>query len=72
MAIQVASEAEVIREASQVLLRHLSPAKAARFWAIWQGRHGDYLQWRDDEFAGETVDSLYEQIVAFQIDRTDD
>lgn len=27
---------------------------------------GDYLAWRDEEFAGETVDSLSEKIFAFQ------
>lgn len=27
---------------------------------------GDYLAWRDEEFAGETVDSLSEKILAFQ------
>lgn len=68
MTARVASEAEVIHEASQVLLRHLSPAKAARFWAIWRTGQGDYLQWRDDAFSGESVDSLYEQIEQYQTD----
>jgi hypothetical protein len=29
---------------------------------------GDYLQWRDEAFADESVDSLYKQVEAFQQD----
>lgn len=66
MTIQIATAAEVRREVAQLLLQHLTPAKLARFWADWQGGQGDYLDWRDEEFAAETVDSLYEQVLAFQ------
>jgi hypothetical protein len=45
---------------------HLTPAKLARFWAYWQIGQGDYLDWRDEEFAAETVDSLYEKVLTFQ------
>jgi hypothetical protein len=66
MTVQIAPEAEVLREAAQILLQHLSPAKVARFWASWQAGQGDYLQWRDETFANATVDDLYSQIVEFQ------
>ena len=66
MTVQVATEAEVLREAAQVLIQHLSPTKVARFWASWQAGRGNYLQWRDETFANITVDELYTQIVAFQ------
>ena len=36
MATKVASEQEVLQEAAEILLDHLSPAKVARFWATWQ------------------------------------
>ena len=36
MTIHVASERQVIQEAAQVLMAHMSPAKATRFWASWQ------------------------------------
>jgi hypothetical protein len=64
--ISVPSERQIINEAAQVLMQHLSPSKAARFWASWQVGEGDYLQIRKELFAKETVDSLYEQIEAFQ------
>jgi len=66
MSVQVVSEAEVLREATQVLLQHLSPSKVVRFWASWQRGEGDYLAWRDETFGHESVDSLYEEIIAFQ------
>ena len=28
--------------------------------------HGDYLTWRDKEFQGETVDTLFEKVAQFQ------
>jgi len=66
MSIKVSGEAEIVQEAQEILLQHLSPAKAARFWANWQMGRGNYLAWRDQQFAGETVDTLYQQILEFQ------
>jgi hypothetical protein len=66
MGIQVTTDAEVMREAAQILLHHLSPTKVARFWAGWHLGQGDYLAWREEEFTAETVDSLYQKITAFQ------
>ncbi|MDQ3004544.1 MAG: hypothetical protein M3R47_04075 [Chloroflexota bacterium] len=66
MTIHVASERQVIQEAAQVLMMHMSPAKATRFWASWQVGEGDYLVIREQLFAKETVKSLYKQIEEFQ------
>ena len=66
MTIHVASERQVIQEAVQVLMTHMSPAKATRFWASWQVGEGDYLVIREQLFAKETVKSLYKQIEEFQ------
>ena len=66
MAVNSVSEAEIMQEVSELLLQKLSPAKVARFWANWQVGQGDYLQWREETFANETVDSLYKQIKAYQ------
>lgn len=66
MTIQVVPEADVIEEARKILLQHMTPSKAARFWASWQHGHHNYLAWRDETFQQETVDSLYHKIVAFQ------
>jgi hypothetical protein len=66
MTIHVPSERQVIQEAAQVLMTHMSPAKATRFWASWQVGEGDYLVIREQLFAKETVESLYRQIEDFQ------
>lgn len=64
--IRVTSERQVIQEAAQVLIKHLSPAKAARVWASWQIGVGDYLAIREQLFGKETVKSLYKKIEGFQ------
>jgi hypothetical protein len=66
MTIHVTSERQVMQEAAQVLMTHMSPAKATRFWASWQVGEGDYLVIREQLFAKETVKSLYKQIEEFQ------
>lgn len=70
MTIHVLSERQVIQEAAQVLMMHMSPAKATRFWASWQIGEGDYLAIREQLFAKETVKSLYKQIEEFQKKKT--
>jgi hypothetical protein len=66
MTIQIPSERQVIQEAARVIIRHMSPANATRFWASWQAGEGDYLTIREQLFEKETVASLYRQIDEFQ------
>ena len=66
MTIHVVSERQVIQEAAQALIKHMSPAKATRFWACWQIGEGDYLVIREQLFEKETVRSLYKKIEDFQ------
>lgn len=66
MAVKVTSEQQVLQEALQILMEHLSPAKVARFWAAWQGGSGDYLALREQLFTGETVASLSEKVQVYQ------
>lgn len=66
MSIHVLSERQINLEAVQVLMQHMSPSKATRFWASWQIGEGDYLAIREQLFQKETVDSLYEQIKKIQ------
>lgn len=66
MTVHVTSERQVMQEAAQVLMRHMSPSKATRFWASWQVGEGDYLVIREQIFGKETVKSLYKQIEEFQ------
>lgn len=64
--VQVLSERQIILEAAQVLMEHMTPSKATRFWASWQVGEGDYLAIREQLFQKETVASLYEQIKKFE------
>ena len=64
--VHVLSERQIILEAAQVLIQHMSPSKATRFWASWQVGEGDYLAIREQLFQKETVASLYKQIKKFQ------
>lgn len=66
MTVQVLRESEILQEAFDILVKQMSPSKFSRFWTNWQAGQGDYLQWRDAEFASTTVDALYHEIVAFQ------
>ena len=66
MTVRIPGEGEVLREVSQLLMEHLSPAKVVRFWASWQTSHSQYLAWRDERFDAETVASLYEKVQAYQ------
>ena len=71
MTIRVVPEADVIAEAREILLQHMTPSKAARFWASWHQGNDNFLAWRDEIFRDETVDSLYEEIANFQTKNDD-
>jgi hypothetical protein len=70
IAIHVVSERQVIQEAVHVLIKHMSPAKATRFWASWQIGEGDYMVIRKQLFEKETVKSLYKKVELFQKKKT--
>ena len=63
---QVNTEYEIIKEGEQVLLKHLGPVKATRFWTAINKGTGDYLKIKKDLFKGETVDTLYQKIKKYQ------
>jgi hypothetical protein len=69
MTVKVVAESEVLHDVAAVLLEHLSPAKAVRFWASWHAEHGDYLRWREEQFDLETVATLYDKIAAYQMNQ---
>ncbi len=66
MGVKVISEQEVIREAAEVLLKHMEPEKAARFWTIWQPGSGNYLAIREQLLAGESVKTVFDKIKGYQ------
>ncbi|MEM7769230.1 MAG: hypothetical protein AAF327_01815 [Cyanobacteria bacterium P01_A01_bin.37] len=66
MQIEIPTEQSVIQEALQVLMTHMEPLKVARFIVACKLGEGDYLKMKDQLFAGETVNSLYDKIQAFE------
>jgi hypothetical protein len=66
MTIKVISEQEVLQEGLQVLMTHLEPSKALRFWAACKLSEGDYLLLKEQLLGKETVTSLYDKVKAFQ------
>jgi hypothetical protein len=60
--LKVSNDQEILREAEEVLYKHLGPSKATRFWISVAKGSGDYLKLKEELFQGETVDTLYESI----------
>jgi hypothetical protein len=66
MTIKVHNEQQILQEAMEVLMTHLEPSKVLRFWAACKLSEGDYLKLKEQLFANETVDSLYEKIKKYE------
>jgi hypothetical protein len=66
MAIAVVPEQTVVNEAVELLLKHMDPARVARLLSAWQVGKGDYLTLRDELFARESVDTLFEKVLEFE------
>jgi hypothetical protein len=64
MSITVENELATIEEATAILLEKMPVSKVARLLATLQVGSGDYLALRDQLFASETVDTLFEQAKA--------
>ncbi len=60
MNLIVENESATTAEAVEVLMERLPASKVARLLSSWQVGQADYLKLRDELFAGETVESLYE------------
>jgi len=67
MSPAIESEQALTEEAFAILRRNLPPHKVARLLSIWQIGQGDYVKEREALFAGETVNSLFEQAAGYQI-----
>jgi hypothetical protein len=66
MSATIETEQELTEEAFAILRQHLPPHKVARLLSIWQVGHGDYVKEREALFAGETVESLFEEALSAQ------
>ncbi|AMA10668.1 hypothetical protein [Picosynechococcus sp. PCC 73109] len=70
MGLRVPREQDVFQEAFLILEQNLPLSKMALLLSRWQADQGDYLLLRDQLFAGETVESLGEQILGFEAERS--
>lgn len=61
MNVTVQSESAIAAEAVEVLMERLPASKVARLLSSWKIRQGDYLKQRDELFAGESLDSLFDK-----------
>ena len=61
MKVPAEAELSTIEEAITILLDQMPASKVARLLATLQVGTGDYGKTRDQLFAGETVDSLFNQ-----------
>lgn len=66
MSAAIETEQELTGEALSILQKNLPPHKMARLLSIWHVGQGDYTKEREALFAGETVDSLFEQATTYQ------
>ncbi|MBO1057760.1 MAG: hypothetical protein HEQ27_15060 [Dolichospermum sp. JUN01] len=68
MKIKTTNDQQILQEALMILMDHLEPTKFLRFIAKYNLGQGNYfyLQFKDKEFANETVASLSEKIDAEQ------
>ena len=66
MSITVENELATIGEATAILLEKMPVYKVVRLLATLQAGTGDFVKARDQLFAGETVDSLFEQAKAIE------
>lgn len=65
MSAAIEIEQELTEESLCILQQNLPPHKVARLPSIWHVGQGDYAKEREALFAGETVDSLFEQATTY-------
>lgn len=69
MNIKLYHDREIFAEAVGILMQHMPLDKLAHLIAAMQADDSDYSKIREELFAGETVDSLFPQIMEFQRQR---
>ena len=66
MKIKTTNDQQILQEALKILMDHLEPTKFLRFIAKYNLGQGNYLQFKDKEFANETVATLSQKMDAEQ------
>ena len=61
MSVTVQNESATTAEAVEALMERLPASKVVRLLSSWQIGQGDYLKLRDELFAGESVDALFDK-----------
>jgi uncharacterized protein YuzE len=62
MKIKTPNDKQLLQEVLMILSKNLSPTQLLRFIATYNLGQGDYLQFKDQEFSSETVESLSAKI----------
>ena len=60
------SENELTAKCMDILVDQVGPVEAERFVYVLNRENFDYTEWQRNLFEGETVDSLFDKINAFQ------
>ena len=60
------SENELTAKCMDILVDQVGPVEAERFVYVLNRENFDYTEWQRNLFEGETVDSLFDKIDAFQ------
>ena len=60
------SENELMAKCMDILVDQVGPVEAERFVYVLNRENFDYTEWQRNLFEGETVDSLFDKIDAFQ------
>jgi hypothetical protein len=66
MKIKTPNDQQLLQEVLMILTNHLKPTQLLRFIAAYNLGQGNYLQFKDQQFAQETVESLSQKIDAEQ------
>jgi hypothetical protein len=66
MKINLSNDQQIIEEVFNVLIENLDTSTVMRFWKICNLENSNYSQIKEQLFAGETVDSLYDKIKAME------
>lgn len=61
MSASIETDQELTGEALNILQKNLSPHKLVRLRSIWHVGQGDYVRERDVLFAGQSVETLFQQ-----------
>ena len=66
MSAAIETEQDLTEEALRIPQKNMPPHKVARLLSIWHVGQGDSTKEREVLFAGETVESLFEQAASYQ------